>query len=158
MTRILCNAVLAALIAAVFVVFALARVYPFLNDYQTVHIQGRSMEPAIPLSALAYVQSPADSYAIGDVVTYAIGSQLVTHRISGDWSGIGNGPWQLTGDANDAPDGQLVTNGAIIGKAVAYVPFAGLLVSSLTQPPVIAFLLILAALLLYLPDTRREGT
>lgn len=150
MLRTTCNALLTMIVLAVLALFVVARAYPALNGYSTVHIAGRSMEPTIPLSALAYV-APAERFRVGDVVTFAMGDNIITHRIVGDWSGIGRGPWQTKGDANAAPDAELVPSNRIIGAAVAYVPLAGLLVTIVTQAPVMAFVLILAALLLYLP-------
>jgi hypothetical protein len=88
--------------------------------------------------------------AIGQVVTYRLGHNLVTHRITGEWTGNGHtGPWQLTGDANKAPDAQLVPTSAIVGQVVSYLPVLGLVSDLLQLVPVIVFLVLLAVLLLH---------
>lgn len=147
--RILRNLLILAILLGVFAVFGVARAYPAIRGWQTVTLHGISMQPTIPLSALVYLE-PDPSPAIGQVVTFRHGSQLVTHRIVGDWSGIGKGPWQTQGDNNDAPDADLVPSSAIVGQAVGYLPVVGLVADLLQQVPVMAFLLLLVALLLYL--------
>lgn len=146
--------ILAAIILAVFAVFATARIYPALSGLSTISVRGISMQPTIPLSALAFVEAQ-DRYAVGDIVSFHTGSTITTHRISGDWSGTGKGPWQTKGDGNKAPDADLVPTASIIGKVVGYVPWLGFGLTSLQEPPVVMFLMILAATLLYLPSVRR---
>lgn len=156
--RLACNVLLVLLIAGVLVIFLAARAYPTLAGYETVEIRGRSQGDNPPLGALAFIR-PQDRYTIGDVVTFrAANGEFVSHRLVDTWSGDPHGPlFQSKGDANVAADAVLVDTSEIVGRVEMWIPWLGILAAMLSTLPVIAFLMILAALLLYLPSSPRAS-
>lgn len=83
-------------------------------------VQGASMEPTIPSGALVYVAATGE-YDVGDVVTYSQDGRTVTHRIVART----DGGYRTQGDANDAPDGYVVSEAAIHGEVISWVPVWG---------------------------------
>lgn len=101
-----------------------------------------SMEPELSVNDLVIVAEQS-AYNEGDVVVYQGSSSLVIHRIIAI-----DGDTVITrGDANNTPD-EPITLSAIKGKAVASIPFVGVLVDFIKTP--IGFILvILAAIALF---------
>lgn len=83
-----------------------------------------SMEPAIPVGSLCFVnqRAPIGEIRVGDVIAYRAGELTVTHRaVRIDESGI-----TTKGDANNTEDtGGRVTEENFIGKILFWVPVAG---------------------------------
>ncbi|MCH5183117.1 MAG: signal peptidase I [Oscillospiraceae bacterium] len=102
-----------------------------------------SMEPALSVDDLVLLHS-VETYEVGDIVVYQEGtSSLVIHRIVS----IDGETVVTMGDNNDAPDDPINMK-AIKGKAVASIPFVGIVVNFLQST--LGFLLILiAAILLF---------
>ena len=103
-------------------------------------IRGGSMEPGIPLGALAFAE-PADTGSLvpGDVIAYRLGSgSIVTHRITRAYPGGPVARFETRGDANPAPDPVLVEASAVVGRVRFYLPFAGYLFALLSIPSGIA--------------------
>lgn len=95
-----------------------------------------SMEPAVPVGSLVYVQDASgDSLNKGDIVTFSKAASgdgaatAVTHRVESN----NKAKSELTtkGDANDAADPQAVPYANILGKVVLTVPVVGSFVASL---------------------------
>lgn len=112
-----------------------------------------SMEPELSVDDLVIVHEQ-ESYKVDDVVVYQDGGSLVIHRIiSVDGEQI-----VTKGDANNMADDPVALS-AVKGKAVAIIPYAGVVVRFLKSP--VGFLLILVAALLlfelpYLRQRRKE--
>ena len=103
------------------------------------------------------VVKPAESYNVGDVVTYEGGFRdekgrpvPVTHRIV-EKKVVGSSTTYVTkGDANDDPDNQTVRERQIIGKVLFDVPYMGYVVASARQPyGFLAIIIIPAAIIIY---------
>ena len=109
-----------------------------------------SMEPALSVDDLVIVHEQ-ESYGVDDIVVYQDGNSLVVHRIVS----IDGEEAVTMGDANNAEDPPVALT-SIKGKAVAHIPFAGVVVRFLKSP--VGFLLVLiAALALFeLPYLRQR--
>lgn len=110
-----------------------------------------SMEPALSVDDLVIVRE-VDGYAVDDIVVYQDGSSLVIHRIVSI-----NGDEVVTaGDANggvlDAP----ITLADIKGKAVAHLPFFGVVARFFKSPVGFVLILAVALLLFELPYLRQR--
>lgn len=114
--------VVALVLVAPVAAHLLAAVVPGVGSYV---VRGASMEPTIPAGALVYVAATGD-YGVGEVVTYSREGRTVTHRIVDEV----DGGYLTKGDANDAPDTDVVAHEAIIGEVVWWVPGYGLLLGT----------------------------
>ncbi|HKB78851.1 MAG TPA: S24 family peptidase [Thermoanaerobaculia bacterium] len=76
--------------------------------------RGVSMQPAIPDSAAVRLRC-ADDVDLGDVVAYAVGQQVIVHRIVARW----NDRFLTRGDGNVLPDAILPERNGVIGKVTA---------------------------------------
>jgi signal peptidase I len=144
------DALLVVLVLVVLAGVALGRIVP-MTGLTTLIVGGPSMTPAIPVGAalIAEPVAPAD-LAVGDVVSLRTGSAqaVFTHRIARLVEREG-GIWLETkGDANVEPDPALVPVSAVIGRVVVTIPYAGYLVTVLSQPIGMVFVLSLAGLFL----------
>ncbi len=83
-------------------------------------VMSGSMEPKLPAGSIV-ISSPANSYSIGDVITFKRGATSITHRIVWTKSGF----YQTKGDANDTPDTKFVSHGLVIGRVSLVIPFLG---------------------------------
>lgn len=79
-----------------------------------------SMEPKIHVGSMIFTK-PASYYQVGDIITFKRGEISITHRIFA----IKKGQFVTKGDANNAPDPQLVSLSEIIGKDYYIIPNAG---------------------------------
>lgn len=96
------------------------------------YVTSGSMEPSIPVGALALVQQGVQPSTLeeGDVVAFVIaGGETVTHRVVAN----DHAAMQLTtkGDANDAQDPGSVDYSDIVGKCALSVPGLGFALGNL---------------------------
>lgn len=116
--------VVGAIIVAITLVLALLMALPSMLGWQQLVVLTGSMEPAIPVGSMVYVQ-PTDSATLaqGDVVTYVANGSEVTHRVEANNATEG----QLTtkGDANEQADPLPVPYSAVVGKVAFSVPVLG---------------------------------
>lgn len=86
-------------------------------------------------------------YAPGDIVSFASGSTLVTHRI------VQENPdgFVTQGDANNTADIQPVASEQIVGKVVLSIPAVGIVLGYLQTPLGLTCLVLLGFLLIELP-------
>ena len=119
---------------------------PSFLGYTPVYVLSGSMEPAFSAGDMILITEKPE-YQVGDVVTYQMGSQTVTHRI------IGEEDWQflLQGDANNTPDIDPVEKEQILGKQVAVIPYLGWLISFLRTPVGLVVLVFAGVVLVELP-------
>jgi len=87
------------------------------------------MQPALPVGSMVFVM-PSTSYIKGDVITFKRGEISVTHRVVD----VQENKYITQGDANNAPDNQLVMSSDVIGKNIAVVPFIGRFTAFLKTP------------------------
>lgn len=101
----------------VFLMF-LAVIILFNFRFDFFYIKTGSMEPELPVGSVVMV----DPYAkpkTGDIFAYESHGSTVIHRIVG----IENGSYIFQGDANPSPDGAVVEESRLIGKAVVRIRF-----------------------------------
>lgn len=131
-----------------FAAFFLISLVPVKGNYIILTVLSGSMEPSIQTGSIVAIK-PADSYKIGDVVTYgAIGKDKipVTHRIQEIKVVNGQTLFVTKGDANGSPDANEVGEKSVHGKVFLTLPYVGYAVSALRKP--IGFFLIVAIPLL----------
>jgi signal peptidase I len=160
--RRLVDGAIVVLVAGVLICLALSRLLPLAGN-QTLIVGGPSMEPAIPLGSIVILDQVAGS-AIrpGDVVTVRVApsATLYTHRVTRLLTLDGQPYIETKGDANPGPDGATVRASAVVGRVALSVPFLGYLLTLLTIPVGVLFVLglgavlVLAALLL---ESLEEG-
>lgn len=114
---------------ALFVVFALVGVG--LIGLKPFVVMSGSMEPAVHVGALAYVDArvKAEDLRQGDIVTFRVDdSTTVTHRVVGvdaDAKAL-----STKGDANSLPDAAPVPFSSVVGRLVFSVPVAGMVLDA----------------------------
>ncbi len=83
-----------------------------------------SMTPSISQGSVIFTKK-ADAYYPGDVVSYNVNSQNITHRISTVQELNGDTYFETKGDANNFSDQNLVNISQVVGKSVFYMPYLG---------------------------------
>jgi signal peptidase len=117
-----------------------------------------SMEPAIHVGSMVLVQQ-ADPAAIrdGDVITFVShvkADSFVTHRVVEVTEGESSLLFRTKGDANDAPDEELVRASDVVGKVSLSVPYAGYAADFLQKPLGFSLVIGVPALLIILFEAR----
>lgn len=109
---------------------------PVFGPMQAKIVQSGSMEPTIHTGALVLI-TPADSYAVGDIVTFGpdTSTQIpTTHRLVAT-SGSGAAQVFTTqGDANEDPDSLPISVADIHGKVRMNIPYLGYVLDFARQP------------------------
>lgn len=121
------------LAVAFIVLLLLSSALPIPGGIKTFVVQSGSMEPAIRTGSVVVVK-PADSYAIGDVITFGPRSKTkppTTHRIV---EVRDDGNYVTRGDANTDDDMRTVSRYEVIGRVLFSVPFAGYAVAAAQKP------------------------
>lgn len=155
------SAVLAALfllIAALLCYTAVARAagnpLPTVFGWGNAVVLSGSMEPELPVGSLLLIHRE-ESYKVGEIVTYEDESgSLVTHRLAS----LENGEAVTKGDANNTEDAPFPVS-QIYGKVRAVLPGVGGTILWLKTPPGICTVLLIGAVLLFVPGTiiRKVG-
>jgi signal peptidase len=124
----------AALLGAVAVFVAQA--FPGLvgADYALI-VQSGSMEPAIPVGSVVFVDAVAAEQADtriteGEVITYTDdGRNLVTHRVVEKHQAADSVRFVTKGDANENVDPEPVYRNEVVGELEFTVPFIGYVIA-----------------------------
>ncbi len=144
---------ISAIIYTAIIIFSLIIIISSLEigGYRMFTVRSGSMEPAVKQGSIVF-DKKNNEYSVGDIVTYQIsgGKDTMTHRIVELIDDRGNAYYRLKGDANPAPDIDLVSESEIIGKVYVTVPLVGYLVSFLrTLPGLLIFIIIPATIIIY---------
>ena len=121
------------LAVAFIVLLLLSSALPIPGGVKTFVVQSGSMEPSIKTGGIVVVK-PADSYAVGDVITFGPRSKTkppTTHRIIEVKE---DGNFVTKGDANDDEDMRTVSRYEVIGKVLFSVPYVGYAVAAAQKP------------------------
>lgn len=146
----LVDGLLVLLVAIVLGCVALTTIGPRL-EHPVVVIEGGSMQPALPLGALALLEGGVPGeLRIGDVVTFRTGNgTLVTHRIV-QLVDLDATPYIRTkGDANADPDPVLTARSAIVGRVAWTLPGAGYVARLLATPAGVLAMFLMAVTLVF---------
>jgi signal peptidase len=135
--RWIIDGLLLAVVLAVVAAFVVARGLPAIG-HETLVVNGRSMEPAVPFGSMAVLEEvQGGSVRSGDVVSVGLpdGGPTLTHRVV-EVIDRDDGRWlRIKGDANAEPDPALVSAGWLLGRVAVVIPWLGfvvLLLSSVT--------------------------
>jgi signal peptidase len=98
-------------------------------------VTGGSMEPTYHLGSAVLLDVSHRTPAVGDVVTFTSSNQVVvTHRVVSLHNNGGELYLQTKGDANPAPDKDLVNVKAVLGEPGWSAPWIGYATNFLTSP------------------------
>lgn len=119
----LCNILGTLILLSVIVTFVPVTV-PRLMGYQIYNIISGSMEPAIPVGSLVYVEpvQPAEVQE-GEIIAYYSGSTAVTHRVV--QNRLVEGEFVTKGDANEQEDLNTISYASLVGRVKYHIPFVG---------------------------------
>ncbi len=119
---------------------------PSVFGYQTAVVISGSMSPAIEVDDLVIIEA-TDSYDVGDIIAYKTENSRVTHRVIE----VKPDGYITQGDANNAPDQNLIPNKNVIGEVVYIIPKVGKAISFLQSPLGMMMVVLLAggAILLF---------
>lgn len=124
---------------------------PKLLGYQVYDVVSGSMEPAIPVNSVVFVQTAApEDIQAGTIVAFESGGSVVVHRLVENH--IVEGELVTKGDANAEPDPLKVSYGSVLGTVTAHIPLIGIYAGALNTltGKLYAFGFIVAAAMLYL--------
>lgn len=158
--QILITVLLALLLACNLYYIIMDRVmgveHPAIFGYSTAVVASGSMEPALSVDDLILNHVQA-IYEEGDIITFQSGDSLTTHRIVS----VTDEGYVTQGDANNAPDENVVPPETVIGRVVASVPEIGSILAFLKKPLGMIILVFVGFLLIELPfffRNHREQT
>ena len=130
--------------------------------FDTYVVLSGSMEPAHKTGSLIYArEANVDELQVGDVIMFQSQNlqTIVTHRIVDIKEDDGGRQFQTKGDANDAPDAQLVTEANVVGKASFSIPYMGYVANYIQNPPGLYFAAaggVMLVLLMFISDALVE--
>ncbi|MDE5630910.1 MAG: signal peptidase I, partial [Bacilli bacterium] len=120
-----------------------------INGYAVLEVISGSMEPTIKIGDIIIINTNADDYKQGDIITFNdVNGSFVTHRLVS----IDDGKMITKGDANDSEDEEMDTK-EIVGKYVSKISGAGKLIASLKNPFVMLLIMIIGIVLCLLMST-----
>jgi signal peptidase len=115
-------------------------------------VQSGSMEPAIPVGAVIWVEDAApENVEEGDVITVVTNraGDTVTHRVIETSHRDGNTYFTTKGDANEEPDSEPRRGDNLVGRVSFVLPFVGHIIAfSQTDLGLVLFLIVPAMLLI----------
>lgn len=126
-------AIISTLAVVAIVALALGlTVLPAAVHGHTLTVLSGSMVPRLPVGSVV-VDKPADpsTLRVGDIVTYASGKNLITHRVAAIKQGRSGPVFTTKGDANRTADSEPVQASQIRGKLFYDVPYIGIIRSFL---------------------------
>ena len=146
-------------------IVAVALVGLKIIGFRSFTVMSGSMEPEYPVGSMIYVKPVSyKSLKVGDVISYVANNDktVVTHRIVAiekDSKDPETLRFKTQGDANSAPDANLVHYKNVLGTPIIIIPHIGYLAHNIQQPPGIYIVLVAGTLLLawtFLPGTLEE--
>jgi signal peptidase len=142
------------------VILGLVIVFSVLIILSSLNIGGRqmfvvksgSMEPKIKTGSVVF-DTKKNDYKVNDVITFKVkdSKDTTTQRLHEVKIDHKKQTFYVTkGDANDAPDGELVLKANVVGKVQFSFPYLGYLVAFIkTLPGLIIFVVIPATIIIY---------
>lgn len=144
LTKIYSVTVTAVTIAVMLI--AAAVVLPRLFGISCYAVKSGSMEPALHVGALTYINTNNTSPDVGDVAVYKIvqdGSEtLVMHRVTARTE-VG---YRFKGDANKNSDASEVMQEQIVGTYILQIPTAGFVLMHCSRSATVMIIILLALL------------
>lgn len=139
----LCN-ILGTLILVLVILIALPLSLPRFFGYEIFHVVSGSMEPAIPVDSVVYVE-PVDPLDVEpeDVIAFWDNGTAVTHRVMENHTFMGE--FITKGDANEQEDINPTPYSALIGRVRIHFPVLGQFMTLFASNVGKGYLLCLAA-------------
>ncbi len=110
-------------------------VLPKVFGFQTYHVISGSMEPALKVGSLIYIQEgdPKEAEEDDIIVFYSSLEDrgIITHRVVKN--NVVSGTFRTKGDANDSEDPTPVPYDNYIGKVTLAIPYMGKMLMVLTS-------------------------
>lgn len=131
--------------------------FPIKGNYQIKVVQSGSMEPAIKTGSIVVIK-PAESYKIGDVITFGQDTPKVsptTHRIIESRFQDGKPIFRVKGDANEDPDPREIKQSEVLGRVLFSVPIVGYVIDSARKPIGFIILIIIPALIMIYDEVKK---
>lgn len=131
---------------------------PGLLGWRGVIVLSGSMEPALKAGGIAFI-GPVSVSSIrpGDIITYRNAddrSIQSTHRVVEVLDKEGRPVFRTKGDANEAPDAELVSPDRIVGRVRLHLPLAGYVADLLRRRTGFALFMGVPALILVAGEIR----
>lgn len=105
---------------------ALPLALPRFLGYEAYSVISGSMEPAIPVGSVIYVEAAEpEAVSEGEIIVFRAGDSVVTHRVAENRFVVGE--FVTKGDANEREDLRTVPYDALIGRVVRHIPLLGML-------------------------------
>ncbi|MCM1284967.1 MAG: signal peptidase I [Bacteroides sp.] len=123
---------------------------PSIFGYSSAVVMSGSMSGAFEVDDMVVIHEKND-YAVGDIVTYKTGTNLVTHRIKEITQ---DGCYITQGDANNTTDKDPVSKDNVVGCVVTIIPKAGLIISALKSPWGMLCIVLAGGLLMCIPSGK----
>ena len=140
---VLCN-ILGTLILLAVIAVSIPLTVPRFMGYEIYSIVSGSMEPAIPVGSVVYVEPAAPQLVeSGDVIAFRSGEDVVVHRVVENRFVVGE--FVTKGDANAGEDLTTTPYDALIGRVAQHIPAVGGLMSVYASSVGRIYLIILAA-------------
>ncbi len=148
---------LMSLLTTLIIIAALVLSVLFLMKIKPYVVKTGSMEPAIPIKSICFVNEniPFETIQVGEVIAFRMGETLVTHRVTE----MNDGAYITKGDANKTEDLAAVTSENYIGKTIFVIPKIGFLLIYLHSPKgkiVAVTLIILLFILSFFPKDENR--
>ena len=141
---------------AVLAVLLIVSSFPISGNFKVLVVKSGSMRPKIKTGSVVVVKPSAD-YSVGDVITFnekSIGGS-VTHRIVKISGPPAHRLYTTKGDANNAPDDNLIGRDRIIGKVLFSVPYLGYALDTVKRPWGFILVVVIPALLLISEEIKK---
>lgn len=130
---------------------------PRAMGWTTLVVLSGSMEPAMPVGGLAFVEpAAAEEIRAGDVVTYPRPNKpetLVSHRVVAVSDQLGETTLWTKGDANESNDSWAVPADSVVGRVRFTLPYLGRVSQHMQTPRGYLSVLAIPAALVILVET-----
>lgn len=138
----LCN-VIGTLILIAVIATSVPLAVPTLLGYEIYNVTSGSMEPALPVGSVIYVEHvKPESIQSGDIIAYYVDAVVVTHRVVENR--FVEGVFVTKGDANEMEDIGNTRYRDFIGVVKYHFPFLGNYLMIYSNPITKIYLMILA--------------
>lgn len=144
------------LVCLILIAFLVAyTLLPIKNNFKLLSVMSGSMRPTLDVGELVVVK-PVANYKVGDIITFKDPSvvsdkkAVITHRIHEIIQSSDSISYKTKGDANNAPDADLIKKDDVIGKFIFGIRYVGyLIVYVKTLPGLIIIIVIPATIIIY---------
>ena len=119
----LCN-IIGTLILAAVIMTSVPLAVPRLLGYEIYNVTSGSMEPALPVGSVIYVQRVApETVKEGEIIAYYVDGTVITHRVVENR--FVEGEFVTKGDANDMEDFSNTHYSDLVGIVKYHIPMLG---------------------------------